>query len=196
MAILTLTACTHVPLATMVKLSTFDMLKTDPVRLRVAIRYPDSIRIPDGGANMLLTIKMKADGTILLEEEVEFEEVVSKLEKAELSSELKQGTRISIYRIPEENMPFFKSFQKLLLSKSEMERDKLEGSMSISVSGCKVSEHLSGKIRVSTFLKTAELGSYAPLLRDVDLKEVMANSESQESPGLELCEVTETTNLN
>ncbi|CTQ54605.1 hypothetical protein LP7551_03139 [Roseibium album] len=96
MAILTLTACTHVPLATMVKLSTFDMLKTDPVRLRVAIRYPNSLRIPDGGANMLLTVKMKADGTTLLEEEIEFEEVVSKLENAELSSELKQGTRISI----------------------------------------------------------------------------------------------------
>ncbi|CTQ54606.1 hypothetical protein LP7551_03140 [Roseibium album] len=68
--------------------------------------------------------------------------------------------------------------------------------MSISVSGCKVSEQLSEKIRVSTFLKTAEFGSYVHLLRDVDLKEVMANSESQKSPGLELCEVTETTNLN
>jgi hypothetical protein len=192
-AILSLTACTHVPLATMVKLSNFDMLKTDPVRLRVAIRYPDSIKIPDGGATMLLTVKMKAGGAKLLEEEIEFEEVDSKLEKAELASELKQGTRIGIYRIQEENTPFFKSFQKLILSKSEVERDKLEGNMSISVSGCKISEQLPEKIHVSTFLKTEELGSYVPLLRDVDLKEVMAN---RENPGLELCKVAEITRLN
>ncbi len=182
-----LAACSHVPIATMVKLRNFDLLKTDPGGLRIAVRYPDDIRIPEGGARMHLAVKAKSDGSMLLEERVEFEEIASRADKAELSAELKAGTRISIFRIPERNTPFFKGFQKYMRDKSEAERDALEGTMSISVSACLTSGTVPDKVLVSTFLKSSELGSFVPLLRDVDLAEVISDGTGPEQPDLQPC---------
>lgn len=186
-SLLLLAACGHVPLTTMVKLRNFDLLKTDPDGLRVAIIYPDSIKVPEGGARMMLSVRTKASDMVLLEEEVAFEELGPVADNAEFSTNLKPGMRVGIHRIPEKNTPFFKSFQKFMLDKSEAERDKLEGTMSVSVSGCQVAEVLPEKILVSTYLKTAELGSYVPLLRDVDLAELTAEAETQTDPGLQPC---------
>lgn len=180
-------ACSHVPLTTLVKLRDFDLFRTDPDGIRVAVRYPDGIRIPKGGAGMHLTVKMKSDGAVVLEENVAFEELNSKSDKAELGDELQVGMRIGVYRLPAENVPFFKSFQEFMLSKSNAERETMEGSMSVSVKGCRVSEELPEKIPVSTYLKTVELGSYVTLLRDVDLKEVMAEIPDPDNPGLASC---------
>ncbi|WP_156958850.1 hypothetical protein [Labrenzia sp. DG1229] len=175
----------------MVKLRDFDLLKTEPDGIRVAVRYPDSIKIPEGAAGMHLTVRTKTDGVLVLEEKVAFEELTSNAEKAELSAELKDGMRIGIYRIPPENIAFFRSFQEFMLSKSKAERDTMEGNMSVSVSGCRVSRQLPGKIPVSTYLKTSELGSYVPLTRDVDLVEVMADAPDADVPGLLPCDKPE-----
>lgn len=189
-------ACSHVPLATMVKLRDFDLLKTDPDGIRVAVRYPDSINIPEGAAGMHLTVRTKSDAVLVLEEKVAFEELISNAEKAELGAELKDGTRIGIYRIPPENIAFFRSFQEFMLSKSKAERETMEGNMSVSVSGCRVSRQMPGKIPVSTYLKTSELGSYVPLMREVDLVEVMADAPDVDTPGLLPCDKPELPEMN
>jgi len=171
---LSLAACGHVPLMSIVKLSDFDLLKTSPDALRVAVKYPDSIRIPEGGARMRLTLKEKAGGKMLISEELAFEEVAAAAEKAELSSELQTGWRVEIYRLPRDRIPMFKDFQSRLAAMSKAERDKVDGSMDISVNGCLTSARKPARIVVSTYLKAPELGGYIPLLRDADLAALMA----------------------
>ncbi|MBO9420176.1 MULTISPECIES: hypothetical protein [Stappiaceae] len=180
-----MSACGHVPLATIAKLSQFDMLETDPGALRLAVKYPDAIRIPEGGATIALTIKRKADGTVLMEEKLAFEETESKADKAELSQELQTGYRLEVYRIPEENVPFFRSFQKHMASMSKSDREKVEGNLSIGVTGCLLTDERPSEIRVSTFLKAAELGGFITLVRNFDLEEQMAEIGGED--GLERC---------
>ncbi|QDG74737.1 hypothetical protein [Labrenzia sp. PHM005] len=180
-----LSACGHVPLTTIAKLSQFDMLETNPDALRLAVKYPEGIQIPQGGATMALTLKRKQDGVVLMEEELAFEEVVSKAEKAELSQELQDGWRLEIYRLPEENLPFFRSFQKHMASMSKSEREKVEGTLNIGVSGCLLTAEKPSDIRVSTFLKAAELGGYVTLLRNFDLEEQMTELGGEN--GLDRC---------
>jgi hypothetical protein len=153
-----MSACGHVPLATIAKLSQFDMLETDPGVLRLAVKYPDAIRIPEGGATMALTIKRKADGAVLMEEKLAFEETDSKADKAELSQELQTGYRLKIYRIPEENVPFFRSFQKHMASMSKSDREKVEGSLSIGVTGCLLTDEKPSESPCQHLLKGSRIG--------------------------------------
>lgn len=172
--LLFLSACGSVPLATMVKLSDFDFLKTSPETLRIAVKYPDSIRIPDGGAKMRLTLQEKSSDKLLMKEELAFERVETAAEKAELATELQSGWRVEIYRLPESRMPAFKDFQSRLVAMDKAERDKVNGSMDISVDACLAAQTRPDRIVVSTFLKAQELGGYVPLLRDADLATLMA----------------------
>lgn len=172
--LLFLAACGHVPLMTLVKLNNFDVLTTEPEHLRVAVKYPDSIRIPKDGARMRLTLREKAGGKVLMKEELAFDRVTSPAEKAELASELQTGRRIEIFRLPPRQVPVFKAFQTRLSSMSKSERDTVEGSLEISVDGCLAAPDGPGRIVVSTFLKAPELGGYVPLVRNADLEEMMA----------------------
>ncbi|WP_428642296.1 hypothetical protein [Roseibium sp.] len=183
-----LPACSHVPLATMVKLADFDLLKTDPESLRIAVKYPDRIRIPDGGAKMMLAVRDKTTGKPLQQEDLAFQKLDSKAEKAELQSELQAGYRLEIYRLPEEKVPAFRAFQAEIASMSKAERDAIEGSMEIGVDGCLVSEEKPDRILVSTFLKADGLGGFVPLLRNVDLEEQMTEDGATGVEGLGRCE--------
>ncbi|MHA7775124.1 hypothetical protein [Roseibium sp. M-1] len=184
---LLLATCGHVPIASMVKLADFDLLKTDPAKLRVAVRYPVSIRIPEGGAKMMLTLKDKASGRLLLEERLVFVKVTSRAEKAELSAELQEGRRIEIYRLPEDRIPAFRAFQTRLSAMSKGEREKIEGSMEVSVDGCLAFSEKPSKILISTYLRADELGGFIPLLRDVDLKEQMKSAKGDGEEALPRC---------
>jgi hypothetical protein len=185
-----LSACSHVPVASLVKLANFDLLQTDPSNLRVAVRYPVSIRIPEGGARMELTLKEKASGKVLLEESIAFEKVTSKAEKAELSAELKEGRRVEIYKLPADSIPAFRAFQTRLTTMDKKEREKVEGRMEIGVNGCLAFSEKPSGILISTYLKAEEFGGYIPLLRDVDLEEQMAGAGSKGQRELRPCKET------
>lgn len=182
------TACSHVPLTTMVKLSDFDVLKTAPETLRIAVKYPDSIRIPEDGARMRLTLQEKASGKMLLAESLAFERVDTPAEKAELAGELETGRRIEIYRLPPAKIPAFAGFQSRLAAMSEAERAAVNGSMDISVDGCLATAKKPASIVVSTYLKAPELGGYVPLLRNADLREMMADAGGPDAVELDRCE--------
>lgn len=167
-------ACSHVPLTTMVKLSRFDLLKTAPEGLRIAVKYPDSIQIPENGARMRLTVKDKSSGEVRLREDLAFVRVDARDEKVELASELQTGWRVEVYRLPENKVAAFKSFQAYLVSMSDADREKVEGSMDLSVDACLVAPTRPDRIVVSTFLKASEFGGFVPLLRDADLDALMA----------------------
>lgn len=169
-----LSACGHVPLATLVKLNDFDFLKTAPETLRIAVKYPDSIRIPEGAAQMRLTLQEKSSGKMLMKEELAFEQVETPAEKAELAAELQTGWHLEIYRLPKSKIPVFKKFQSRLAAMDTAERDKVNGSMDISVDGCLATDKKPDRIVVSTFLKAPELGGYVPLLKNADLQSLMA----------------------
>ncbi|ASP35531.1 hypothetical protein [Labrenzia sp. VG12] len=167
-------ACSHVPLTTMVKLSRFDLLKTAPDGLRIAVKYPDSIRIPDGGAQMRLTVTEKSNGEVQLKEEFAFTRVDTAAEKAELAGALQSGWRVEVYRLPAGRIGAFKAFQSHLTDMSKGDREKVDGSMELSVDACLLSATRPDRILVSTFLKASELGGFVPLLKDADLRELMA----------------------
>ena len=184
---LALAACSHVPLMTIAKLRNFDMMKTDPGALRIAVKYPDTIHIPEGGATMLLQVARTSDEEVLLREEIEFERVDSNSEKAELSAELQEGWRVDIFRIPEENVPFFHSFQNTLLKMSEKDHNAFEGNLEIGVSGCSVSPEKPADIRITTFLKAPELGSYITLVRNVNLEAQLKELGMEGAETIEPC---------
>lgn len=167
-------ACSHVPLTTMVKLSRFDLLKTAPDGLRIAVKYPDSIRIPDGGAQMRLIVTEKSSGEVQLKEEFAFTRVDTAAEKAELAGELQTGWRVEVYRLPAGRIAAFKAFQSHLTDMRKGDREKVDGSMEISVDACLLSETRPDRIVVSTFLKASELGGFVPLLKDANLQQLMA----------------------
>ena len=88
---------------------------------------------------------------------------------SELAREAASDSHVFAYRIDEADLPRLAAFRaELIAKKSSGQR----GSISISVQpqACKTADLPEGPVYLTTYLRTAETGSYVTLARDVDLR--------------------------
>ena len=163
---LTLASCGHMPVTSMVKLARVDFETSDPAQLRAAIKLPRSLRPRPNGVSLRIAVRVGRAP----EEAREF--VLRELPApSELAREAGADGQVFAYRIDEADLPRFLAFRAELIAKKGSGQG---GSISISVQpqACKTAELPDGPVLLTSYLRTAETGTYVTLARDVDLRTI------------------------
>jgi hypothetical protein len=167
---LAMTACSHMPVTSMVKLARIDFETTDPAQLRAAIKLPRTLRPQPNGVLLRIAVQVGRSP----EEARDF--LLRELpEPAELVREAVAGSHVVAYRIDDADLARLKAFRSELIARKSSGQ---KGSISISVrpQTCKVGELAEGPVTFTTYLRTAETKDYVPLARDVDLRSIVPDA--------------------
>jgi len=157
-------ACSHVPLASMVKLSGVDPLKTDPATVRAAIKLPSGLRL----RSTVLQLTMRGGNGESTQRTFRLQESAEATETAARDIGPKPGERVSAWKIAPADLASVSAFWREMSAAPK-------GTRSLKVlvmEACRGGELPGGAIPLSSYLQTPELGSYVPLAVDVDLREV------------------------
>ncbi len=165
---LLLVACTTIPVKTLYKLSTTDMLTVDPRILRIGVRMPEWIAPRTNGVRMELG--MIQDGKAPVIERFTLIPIPLELESKSLASEGRPGFRLYAYRIAPEDIPRLEAFRQTLKVRKEQSGNKTQGSLAVGVEACRKTKLPEGKAPVTTYLKLDTDAGYLPLVVDYDLK--------------------------
>ena len=156
------------PVTSMVKLARVDFETSDPSQLRAAIKLPKSLRPRPNG--MALRIAVRVGRAPEEARDFALRELPA---PPELAREAGDDSQVYAYRIDDADLPRLAAFRtELIAKKSSGQR----GSITISVQpqACKAAESPDGPVYLTTYLQTAETGSYVTLARDVDLRTLPA----------------------
>ncbi len=166
-----LAGCGHVPVTSMVKLARIDFQTTDPARLRVALRLPRALKARAETTVLRVTVRL-ADGA---EESRDFA-LREVNEVAELAAEAEEGSAIATFAIAERDIVDVRMFRGALVQK---QKGASRGGIRITVrpDACRIAPLPAGPVVFSTYLKSAETGSYVPLARDLDLRTLDPNRD-------------------
>jgi len=160
-----LAGCTHMPVMSIIKLAQVDFASTNPAELRAAVKLPRSLQPRTQGTMLRISVK-KSDGQELTQE-FALQEVSNQSELLPLRAEISTGTHVFVYRINPTDLPRLADFRARALAQPRIRRG---GTLSIQPQACRSDEIAPGPILFSTFLRTAEIGEYVALTRDVDLR--------------------------
>jgi hypothetical protein len=171
-----LAACGHMPVMSRVKLARIDFTATDPAQLRVAIKLPRAVTPLPNGVALRITVTL-ADGH---EDAQDFilREVSAPADIIGLYKELEADTHIVAYRLEAADVVRVTAFRDALKQKQAATGRK-GGALGISArpKGCRTAELGNRPVYFTTYLRTAETGSYVPLARDVDLRTLDPNRD-------------------
>lgn len=154
------------PVTSMVKLARVDFETSDPAQLRAAIKLPRTLRPRPNGVSLRIAVRVGRSP----EEARDF--ALRELPMpTELAREAGTDGHVFAYRIDEADLPRLAVFRSELMAKK---RSGQGGSISISVKpqACKTGELPEGPLYLTSYLQTAETGSYVTLARDVDLRTI------------------------
>lgn len=167
-AALLLGACTAIPVKTLYKLATTDMMAVDPAVLRVGVRIPDWVAPRPAGVK--LELGMQQEGAAKITERFTLESIPAALEGKSLAAEAKPGYQLYAYRLPPADIPRFEAFRTTLQAKKAESGKKTQGSLGVGVDACRKTELPEGKIPATTYLRLDTESGYLPLVVDYDLK--------------------------
>lgn len=169
--LLILNGCSSVPLTSMLKLSQLDPLTAEAEHIRIGVRLPNTVRVkPHGAVLTMNAVRKDTDAT--LQAEFLLTEEQNQALRDQLSSAVKTGFEISVFRIATADLDRLQALQQRIKAWKQRYPDKTQGSLSISVAGCRLDSLSPDNVRVSTYLKVDPEGEFIPLVRDVDLDQV------------------------
>src|SRR5262245_21793290 len=170
------TACSHMPVTSMIKLARADWQNTDPGQLRAAVKLPTALRLKPNGVMLRVGVRIGAGPEEI--EEFVLREVSDPNDVLALHAELEANTHIVAYRLDATEAARFAAFRDALKRKKELAGGR-GGAVSISLrpDACRIGELPPRPLYVTTYLKTAETEGYVPLLRDLDLRNAMAGRD-------------------
>lgn len=154
------------PVTSMVKLARVDFETSDPSQLRAAIKLPKSLRPRPNGMSLRIAVRVGR-----APEEARDFALRELPAPPELAREADADSQVYAYRIDDADLPRLAAFRaELIAKKSSGQR----GSITISVQpqACKTAELPEGPVYLTSYLRTAETGSYVTLARDVDLRAI------------------------
>lgn len=182
-------ACSHVPLASLPKLARLDPVTADLAALRAAARAPEAIMPTPGGAVLTLSYWRQGEEAKKTTQTVVLDEDPDPAMRAALKGEETSGTRITVFRLPEEGRRRLEAAraEAVALKGSEAAAGrKARGSLSIAMKGCARGPLPAGPILLSTYLKMEPEGEFIPLVRDVDLA-TLADEAGAKAPPIVPC---------
>ncbi|MEZ5537773.1 MAG: hypothetical protein R3F02_19395 [Thiolinea sp.] len=176
--VLLLGACTAIPVKTLYKLATTDMMVVDPVILRAGVSMPDWVAPRPEGVKMALGMQQKSGEPVT--ERFILESIPAAFAGKSPASESKPGYKFYAYRISSADIQRFKAFRETLKAKKAESGGKTKGSLSIGVDACRKTELPEGKIPVTSYLRLDAESGYLPLVVDYDLRKPVAGNNLAE----------------
>ncbi|MCG6205486.1 hypothetical protein LPW26_12615 [Rhodopseudomonas sp. HC1] len=163
LALGTLTACSSVPVTSMVRLARTDLSATDPAALRIAVRLPQGLR--PRRVTLRITVTVGAEKR---EQAFVLGDLDDPAELLSLAGEVTKDTTIYAFRIEPADVP------RVLAVRDEMAAHKAKGergslALGVGAEACRTGA-LPATTLITTYLKTERTGDFFPLTRDVDLR--------------------------
>lgn len=162
------------PVTSMVKLARVDFETSDPAQLRAAIKLPRSLRPRPNGMSLRLAVRVGRAA----EETRDF--ALRELPAPpELAREADADSHVFAYRIDDADQPRLLAFRSELIARKSAGQG---GSLTISVQpqACRSGELPVGPLYLTSYLRTAETGTYVTLARDVDLRTIVPEQDVAE----------------
>ncbi len=135
--VMSLAACSHMPVSTMWALRSFDASTVNPATLRAAVRLPDSFEPRRGGVT--LTVGWQRDGEEKHEAKIILKETTAADDVAPLAGERKPGTRLFVYRVDPADYAEIRKRQKEYLEE-KARNGKTHGSLGVGADACRRGE--------------------------------------------------------
>jgi hypothetical protein len=168
---LALAACGHVPVATMVRLHSFDFATFDPSALRAAVGVPDVFKPRPEGAKLVVTLTFgdapPQTETFLLKR------LTPPGDLAPLAPFAHAGATIYAFALDPADVARIRDLQ------AEGRRARAEHpgrntlTIRIEANVCRLGPLPDGPILITTYIRPDEETGYLVLLRDVDLRETV-----------------------
>ncbi len=175
-AVLTVAACGHMPISTMISLRNFDFARFDPAQLHIAARSPDWLETRPGGAKLSVSVwaagreKEKTTEVFVLAENNTVQEMTS------LARFRAAGTRILAYRVADADVRRVRAMQEQGRTNQPGSSQKKHIGIEIEIDSCRRGEMPAGPVLSTTYLKPDAQTPYLVFLADVDLKKAIADA--------------------
>ncbi len=161
------TACTSMPVTSMVRLIRTDFSTIDPAGLRVAVKLPQGVRPRRQGVRLRLTTTAKRTEQV---EEFVLAELADPAELRSLQSEVSSGEAVYGFRLDQADLPRVSALRsELLARKARGEGGAIK--IGVGADGCRTAA-LPATILLTTYLRTELKGDFFPLVRDVDVRKL------------------------
>mgnify|MGYP000704644558 FL=1 len=169
-SILTLaTACSNIPLSTMIKLMDLNPLETDPKQLVVAVKAPEGVDVRDG--DVVIDFDFRTDDPeysfshnfpVIINDDY--------LVPDNLKEDIEENEKITVLQLSKEDAQTMAEGQKMVKDYSENNEKGGAGSMNVRlVSACRDENFSWGNSELNVYLKTQDDEDFFLFLEDMDV---------------------------
>lgn len=182
--VLSVAACSHVPIRSLPQLATLDLETADLTVLRAAVRAPKEIAPVPGGAFVVMSYWRQGEEARKTVVQATLEVETDPKALAALKEEERAGMRITVFRLTDEGRRKLEAARSaaLALKSDELAKGRrASGSLAVSAEGCVRGALPAGPLLLSTYLRLKPGGNFVTLIQDIDLRGLLAQAGSDES---------------
>lgn len=182
--VLSVAACSHVPISSLPQLATLDLETADLTVLRAAVRAPKEIAPVPGGAFVVMSYWRQGEEARKTVVQATLEMETDPKALAALKEEERAGMRITVFRLTDEGRRKLEAARSaaLALKSDELAKGRrASGSLAVSAEGCVRGALPAGPLLLSTYLRLKPGGNFVTLIQDIDLRGLLAQAGSDES---------------
>ena len=183
---LLIVACTSIPISSLYSLSKIDPMKTDPEKIRVAIRVDESVNAAHSSAQITIGYKAENGG---IDETHEFDVQLTSAQSLtpKLTRGLLPGERVTVMSLSPEDAHTMRDFQRRLYKHKVADgNDDDDGSFGLRLHNLCLDKALpDGDIPLTLFLKTESHEDYIVFLK-TELHDLFSDTDS-DIDELEFC---------
>lgn len=169
---MTASGCLSTPPSSMIRLTRLSPLDADPAQIRIAVIHDRMLRVREGDVTLKLTYKPDGKGPSFDER---YKPVVSASQAPpmELASQLEKDRALTVLHLSDRDAAHMRQAQSLIKAYKESGGDG-SGSLAAGVEGCRDAAIPEGPVLVSTYLKTADDDTFFALVRNQDMRKLLA----------------------
>ena len=154
--------CGQTPLKSMYQLRNVDPLSTSPTALRLAIALPQGFRVDASQVEFTARLA-KTPTTPAQSHRLRLRPASNDAAMQRLRSTLPPKTMLYAFELHPDAVKTFSDLRPKVLI------DKREGSLSVKTTACRETAGPIQSLNATIYIKTAELDTYVPLLKNIDL---------------------------
>lgn len=169
-SILTLvTACSNIPLSTMIKMMNLNPLETDPEQLTVAVKAPQGVNVRDG--DVIIDFNFRTDDPnssfdhhfpVIINEDYAIPD--------SLKEDIEKNEKIMVMHLSKEDAQTMAEGQQMVKDYREKNEKVGAGSMNVRlVSACRDENFSWGNSELNVYLKTQDDEDFFLFLEDMDV---------------------------
>lgn len=163
LAPLLLAGCASVNPITAAKLSMLSPLTTDPGQIQLALDLPPGVGIQPDSAKLTLSAERSDTGA-------------SQSQSATLQAQ-PQDDGLIIYAISPADQPALRARQQAIRDWKDQAPDAVRGSLSVTVTGCKLGAGPAPDARVDVLVRLANDADFRPLISDKPLSQILDDED-------------------